>query len=695
MSQYPPSNNAARLVRRFAPVVAVLGLLNAAIAWPVGAQERSSSRTLEVEDWLDWERVSGPQISPDGSRVLYERRWVDKINDRWESAVWMVGTDGTRNRFLLDGSSPRWSPDGTRIAYLAPDADGRTQIFTRWMDAEGAVSQVTRVTDGTPSDIAWSPDGGRIAFGMRISPQAASSALWQIDLPRPTGSQWTPDPRIVESLVYRQDRRGWVDEGFVHLFVVPADGGTPWQVTEGDYDHGSPMWTSDGTGLLFSGLRIVDAGYRWKEAEIYRVDVDTREAVQLTSRKGPDRSPVPSPDGRYIAYVGHDTTGADYIESALYVMEADGSGPRDLTSSLDRTPRGHFWASDGSGIYFNLPSEGHANLHFVSLSGETRAVTEGAHLLRIADIAPNGWAVGTYEGPQVPEDVVALQLDRPEATRVQLTNVNADVLAGRTLGDVEEIWFDSFDGLPINGWIIKPPDFDPSRRYPMMMVIHGGPHSMYDIGFNFAWQEHAARGYVILYTNPRGSSGYGSDFGNAIQYAYPQDDFHDLMAGVDEVVGRGYVDEDNMFVYGCSGGGVLTAWVVGHTDRFTAAASLCPVIDWVSFVGQVDGNYLRWYDDFEKFPWEDPSEHIRRSPLTYVGNVTTPTLLMTGVLDMRTPISQTEEFYQALKAQNKPTAMIRMNGEWHGTSSLPSNFLRTQLYLRKWFERWGSQRPVS
>jgi dipeptidyl aminopeptidase/acylaminoacyl peptidase len=227
-----------------------------------------------------------------------------------------------------------------------------------------------------------------------------------------------------------------------------------------------------------------------------------------------------------------------------------------------------------------------------------------------------------------------------------------------------------------------------------MLSIHGGPHSMYNVAFNFGWQEHAANGYVVLYTNPRGSTGYGSAFGNAIKRAYPGKDYDDLMAGVDAVIAKGYVDTQNMFVYGCSGGGVLTAWIVGKTDRFAAASANCPVTNWLSFVGTTDG--ASWYRNFDKLPWEDPSEHLRRSPLMLVGNVKTPTMLMTGVNDLRTPISQTEEYYEALKVRKVPTAMIRFNDEWHGTSSKPSNFARTQLYLREWFTRHARRgTPVS
>ena len=675
-----------------APLIGALALigLSAATA-PVAAQT-----PLSLDTWLDWERVSDPRISPDGSQVVYTHGWVDKMNDSWESSIRIVNSDGSRPRDLIAGSSPRWSPSGDRIAFLAPDDEGNTQIFVRWMDAEGAVSPVTRLTE-TPSDIAWSPDGTQLSFTMSVAAENPSSRHWQVSLPRPEGAEWTPGPRIIESLVYRQDRVGFLDETFRHIFVVPAGGGTPRQLTRGDHNYGAPVWEPSGETLLFSGLIEDDALYRWQESEVYRLGVDSGELSQVTTRKGPDGAPAPSPDGRMIAYVGHDTTTFDYIESTLYVMNADGSNPRALTTDLDRTPRGLQWAPDGGGVYFNVQADGYANIMYASTGGDVRAASEGPQMFSLSDVSAGGMAVGTWGDAHEPGDIYAFPVDRPDQ-RTRLTAVNDEVLAGVTLGEVEQIWAESsHDGLAIHGWVIKPPGFDPSRQYPMMLVIHGGPHGMYNGGFNFGWQEHAASGYVVLYTNPRGSSGYGTEFGNAIQYDYPNNDFHDLMSSVDELLSRGYVDEDNMFVYGCSGGGVLTAWVVGHTDRFRAASSNCPVTNWLAFPGEVDGNPLRWYADFEHFPWEDPSEHIRRSPIMYVGNVTTPTMLMTGELDLRTPMSQTEQFYQALKAQNKPTAMLRFQGEWHGTSRLPSNFIRTQLYLRQWFERWGTHddRPAA
>jgi dipeptidyl aminopeptidase/acylaminoacyl peptidase len=442
----------------------------------------------------------------------------------------------------------------------------------------------------------------------------------------------------------------------------------------------------DGKSIVFSGLRVENAEYAWRESDIYRIDVASGDIKQLTTRKGPDGQPTPSPDGKWIAYTGYDSTSDTWTDAKLYVMSSDGTGSRLLLPKWDRAPSDLTWTKDGTGIYFNAENEGARNLYVASMAGEVKPVTSGKQVLTVTSINPNGSAVGVMSTSSHSPDVVALNVHTP-ATIKWLTDVNDDVLMGKKLGTTEEIWYTSKDGMKIQGWIVKPPDFDPSRKYPLILDIHGGPHSMYNLGFSFVRQDQAANGYVSLYTNPRGSTGYGSAFGNAIKNAYPGKDFDDLMAGVDTVIGRGYVDTKNLFVYGCSGGGVLTAWIVGHTNRFAAASSNCPVINWVSFVGTTDG--ASWYYNFEKLPWQDPSEHLRRSPLMYVGNVTTPTMLMTGVNDLRTPMEQTEQFYRALKLRKVPTAMIRFNDEWHGTSSKPSNFLRTQLYMRSWFQKYG------
>ncbi|MDX1579227.1 MAG: S9 family peptidase, partial [Gemmatimonadota bacterium] len=665
--------------------VALLLPLAAGLA-PLAAQDGAPVRTLSLDMYLDWERVSDPQISPDGREVVYTRGWIDKMNDRWESTLWIANADGSRKRELVDGSGATWSPDGTRIAFVAPGEPDGPQIFVRWMDAEGAVTQITRL-EHAPSDIRWSPDGEQIAFTMLVEDRED----WNVRLPaRPDGAKWTEGPRIVTRIDYRQDRRGFTDEGHTHLFVVPADGGTPRRLTDGPWHHDDPQWSPDGEEIYFTSHRVEDAEYVWRESEIYAVDVASGAIRKLTDRRGPDGRAVPSPDGRLLAYVGQDLNDDTYSNQHIYVMSPDGSGRRMISGDFDRGLRGGtrlMWAPDGSGVYFNVSQEGTRNLYLASVDGGVRPVTEGYHMLTLSSFTEEGSAVGILTSPHEPADVIAFHLDRPSERR-RITAVNDDIMEGVRLGEVEEVWYESVDGLRIQGWIVKPPDFDPSRKYPLMLSIHGGPHGMYNVGFSFGWQEHAANGYVVLYTNPRGSAGYGSAFGNAIKNAYPSKDYDDLMAGVDEVVSRGYIDEENMFVYGCSGGGVLTSWVVGHTDRFRAASANCPVTNWLSFVGTTDGP--GWYRNFEHFPWDDPSEHLRRSPLMYVGNVTTPTMLMTGEQDLRTPITQTEEYYQALKMERVPTAMLRFKNEWHGTSRTPSNFLRTQLYLRSWFERWGT-----
>jgi len=657
----------------------------ALIAAPAAAQDGNGVRNdrLSLTDYLDWESAGDPQLSPDGRQIVYTRGWIDKLNDSRESSLHIMNVDGTRPRALLDGSSARWSPDGTRIAFTASGEPRGSQIFVRWMDAEGAVTQITRVLE-SPNGITWSPDGEWIAFRMIVPDDSGWNVEGQATKHRPRGATWTSAPRVVEDLQYRRDRQGFLPDGTNQIFIVPAEGGTPRQLSDGEWDAGSPVWTPDGNTILFSsGPRIPEAEYEWRESEIYALDVETGEISQLTTRRGPDGNPVPSPDGRLIAYTGRDWSTDTWADTELYVMNADGSDPR-VIADIDRSPGDLEWAPDGSGVYFAAQNEGTENLWFAPLDGEPRQVTDGTHRLSIGDLGQDGTIVGTSTSFHEPGDIITFNVSSPAQIR-KLTDVNGDVLMGKKLGEVEEIWYTSSDGLRVQGWIIKPPDFDASRQYPMMLSIHGGPHSMYGVGFNFGWQEHAANDYVIVYTNPRGSTGYGSEFGNAIKNAYPGKDFDDLMAGVDAVIEMGYIDTDNMFVYGCSGGGVLTSWIVGHTDRFAAASANCPVTNWLSFVGTTDG--ASWYRNFEKFPWEDPSEHLRRSPLMYVGNVKTPTMLMTGVNDLRTPMPQTEEYYQALKMLKVPTAMVRFNDEWHGTSSKPSNFIRTQLYLRDWFEK--------
>jgi len=657
------------------------------------AQKTPSDSLLAVAHYLDFERVSSPQISPDGSQIIYTRSHVNKLEDRFDSELWIMQAEGSRHRFLTKGSSPRWSPDGTRIAYLAEGSPSGSQLFVRWMDAEGATSQITHVQE-TPSSFTWSPDGTKLAFVMLV-PEKES---WSIDMPSPPeGATWTPAPRMITTTHYRQDRRGFAEEGYTHLFTVPADGGTPHQLTSGFWNVGARFsglgfgagidWTPDSQHIVFDGLMDQHAsedGY--KLSAIHAVNVETSAIRTLTSEAGYWTNPVVSPDGQQVAFTGFAYTPQTYKTSELFVVGTEGQNPRKISGDLDRDVGSLFWASDSNGVYFTAGDRGSQNVHLAPLNGEVEAVTEGTHMLSLDSMTRNGMAAGVRTSFHQPADVVRINLTN-NGDVAQLTHINDDVLTGKHLGEVEEIWYTSTDDTQVQGWIVKPPTFDASKDYPLILYIHGGPHAMYNVGFSFTYQNYAAHDYVVLYTNPRGSTGYGTDFGNAIDNGYPSVDYEDLMAGVDAVLDRGYIDDERLYITGCSGGGVLSSWAIGQTDRFAAAAVRCPVTNWISFAGTAD--IVQWsYHRFDGYFWDNPTKWLEHSPLMHVGKVTTPVLLMTGELDLRTPMSQTEEYYAALKVLDVPAVLLRFNGEYHGTSSKPSNYLRTQLYIMDWFERY-------
>jgi dipeptidyl aminopeptidase/acylaminoacyl peptidase len=442
--------------------------------------------------------------------------------------------------------------------------------------------------------------------------------------------------------------------------------------------------------MIVDGIPDSTQDKNYRNSNIYAVDASTGVMRRLTKDEGAWTNPVVSPDGRRVAYTGYPATNASYRAADLYVMNLDGSGATRISGTLDRDPGGMRWAPDNSGVYFTVGDRGTSNLYFASVAGAVRPVTEGEHMLSVSSFAKSGQtAAGVRSSYQEPVDVVRIDLRRGAAV-TKLTDVNADMLRGIKLGAVERIRYPSSGGAMVDGWIVKPPGFDPAKKYPLIMEIHGGPHGMYNVAFNWMFQNFASNGYVVLYTNPRGSTGYGSAFGNAIERAYPSVDYDDLMAGVDTVIGRGYIDTRSMFVGGCSGGGVLSSWVIGHTTRFAAAAVRCPVTNWLSFAGQTDVP-LFTFNFFEKPFWEDPERWLQQSSLMHVGKVQTPTLLMTGELDLRTPIAQSDEYYVALKMRGIPTTMLRFNGEYHGTGSKPSNFMRTQLYMMSWYEKYAGK----
>ncbi len=696
---------------RLAPAFA-LALVTSPLCYGAGAAQTPSRAAatgapapaalpLQAEDVFELEWAADPRISPDGRTVAYVRTAMDVMSDETRGTLWTVATDGSEHRPLLvepgAASSPRWSPDGSRLAYVASDGE-RSQIFVRWMGT-GQTARVTHV-ECSPSSLTWSPDGRWLAFTMFVPGDPAAPAT----LPeRPEGAEWADPARVIERVQYRSDGRGLLEEGFTHVFVVPAEGGTPRQVTSGNYDHGGPLsWTPDASAILVSANRDDDWQLEPRESEVYRVALADGAIERLTERFGPDQSPTVSPDGRRIAYLGFDDTYQGYTVTQLYVMEADGSGRRSLTASLDRDASDPVWGAEGRWIYFSYDDEGDTRIARVDLEGRIEDLVEGVGGLSIGrpyagaafSVSRDGTVAYTHTAPDHPADVAVAR----GGTARRLTRLNDDVLGRRALGEVEEIRFESGrDDRAIQGWIVTPPGFDPSRRYPLLLEIHGGPFANYGPRFSAEIQLYAAAGYVVLYTNPRGSTSYGQEFGNLIHHAYPGDDYADLMSGVDAVLERGYADPDRLFVTGGSGGGVLTAWIVGKTDRFRAAVVAKPVTDWYSFVltSDVPAFFYRYW--FPAPPWEAPEQYMARSPITYVGNVTTPTMLLNGEADLRTPIAQSEEFYTALRLRGVPTRLVRIPGAYHGIAARPSNLLAKVANILDWFARWdvGREPPAT
>jgi dipeptidyl aminopeptidase/acylaminoacyl peptidase len=655
----------------------------------VAALAQPKPHLLDKETFFQMETVTAPDISPDGSQIVFTRGWIDTMKDQSQGNLWLVGANGDRPRELTQGawrdSDAVWSPDGKRIAFISTRS-GTPQIHVMWSDTR-EVTQLTHL-DYTPSALRWSPDSRHIAFNMTIPDE---TPVLPIKLPKtPKGAQLAKPAVIVDRLTWGRDGVGPVAKGYAHVFTIDATlGGTPRQITQGNYTHSAAEWSPDGATIYVSAIRKPDAEYLKGDSEIYAIDVKSLDVKQLTDRKGPDTNPTPSPDGKWIAYTGFDEQG--HTIAGLYVMDPTGGRKRLWTGKLPSSPTGIHWAPDGSGVYYQMQENGVENIYFAGIKMDygdvPKPVTTGVHVLSGLTVAHNGRAAAVRASAHEPGSLVAFDVNHP-ADMKKLVDVNEDVLSGVKLGDVEEIRFSAPDGLKVQGWLVKPANFDASRKYPMVLYIHGGPWSMYTVGFSWDFQNFAANGYAVLFLNPRGSTGYGQEFVSGIQHSYPGKDYEDLMAGVDAALAKGFIDKDNLFVCGGSGGGVLTAWIVGHTNRFRAAVSMRPVIDWGSFVGNTDGQ--NWYDQFTKYPWEDPVQYAERSPLHYVANVTTPTMVMTGESDLRTPITQSEEFYRALKILKKDTLLVRMPEEFHGWRR-PSHRISQQLYLLAWFEKWRTK----
>jgi acylaminoacyl-peptidase len=484
---------------------------------------------------------------------------------------------------------------------------------------------------------------------------------------------------------------------------VPSEGGTARQLTRGDFhDTGSwgsldIAWAPGGNAIVIASRRRADWETSMIESDLFEVSLADGSMKQLTDRNGPDSNPVISPDGKLIAYTGFDDRKQGYQNTQLWLMNRDGTGKRALSAKLDQSVGDPVWAADGRGVYVSWNQHGNTKVGLFALDGNYRIVTGdvgaggSAYGNGTYSVARDGSIAWTYTRPDVPGEVAVLRSSQPMKV---VTSVNADLLSTRRLGKVDSLWWESSkDRRRIQGWVVTPPDFDAGKKYPLILEIHGGPFADYGDRFDIEKQLMAAAGYVVLYTNPRGSTSYGEEFGNLIHHAYPGDDFHDLNSGVDAVIAKGFIDEKRLYVTGGSGGGVLTAWMIGNTDRFRAALAFYPVINWESFVLTADMSALGVNNWFPGLPWDQRDNYTKRSLLSVVKNVKTPTLIMTGEEDWRTPMSESEQYYKALKLVGVETVLVRVPGEPHGIRVRPSHFMSKMTTLEGWFEKFRPAVP--
>ena len=669
-----------------------LALLLAATAAP-SAPPTAPNRYFTGADLFDLEVATDPQISPDGKSIVYVRKSNDIMTDKARNTLWAADVASGQQRPLVAGPgnyfSPVWSPDGSRRAYVAADG-GSPQLYVRWM-ASGESARITGLPN-SPNSIAWSPDGRRIAYSMFVPDEGQKLGSAPA---KPEGAKWADPLEVITAVTYRADAGGYLKPGYNQIFWVPAEGGAPTQLTFGATNAGGQVsWTPDGRALLFAA----DLSKNWErngnEAEIYRVPISGGAPVALTNRKGPDFSPVVSPDGRLVAYIGGDDQGKYYLRPDLYVMNIDGSAPRNLSARLDRGIESAVWAADSRSIYVTYPEAGQNRVSRIGLDGSVRVVAEGltgSGLDRPYSggeftVAKNGSVAVTVGDTSHPSD---LAIATGNSGVRKLTRFNSQ-LDAKVMGEMRKLPVrSSFDQRPIDSWMILPPDFDPAKKYPLILEIHGGPQTAYGPNFSTDDQLYAAAGYIVLFTNPRGSTSYGEEFTNLIDKDYPGHDYDDLMSAVDAAIATGNVDPANLFVTGGSGGGVLTAWIVGKTDRFRAAATQKPVINYLSFALTTDfaaGFSPSWR--IER-PWEDPMGYWKYSPLSLVGNVKTPTLVVVGSEDYRTPVSESEQYYTALQTRGVPTALVKITGASHGgIAARPSQAAAKASAILAWFDRY-------
>ncbi len=693
-----------RNLRRLVPVVVLAALCLAPV---VGAQQK---RLITEQDLLKFVWIADPQMSPDGKQVAFVRVVVNEKTDDYDTNLWLVPANGSAApRQITVGTrdqSPRWSPDGSKLAFVRA-AGGPAQIYVLSFGG-GEAQAVTDLARGAGGPI-WSPDGKKIAFGSSMKAE-------DNDKKDPGTAPAKSDVRVITDAAYRNNGAGWAEQDRpAHVWVtdVSSDGrvARAAQLTTGKYSESAQAWTNDGARIYFTSTRIDESYYSQAKADLYSVPAGGGEFTKVAGINGAIGAVKPSPDGKTLAFVAAEngTPERSYSQPDLWVASADGSGaPKNLTTKYDfdisggiggdqGAPRGGraagpVWSPDGKSIVIGSGEQGDGNVVRVDVAtGNVTPVVKGKQAVQQYSVSADGKSfVALISNQTEIGDLYTLDPTAAAPAPKQITKVNADLFSQLNLTKPEEIWWTSFDGKKIQGWLMLPPNFDASKKYPFILQIHGGPHSAYGNVFTQEFHTMAARGYVVLFPNPRGSSNYGQDFGNIIQFHYPGDDYRDLMAGVDDVIKRGYVDTAKLGVTGGSGGGLLTDWTVTQTTRFKAAVAQRDIADWYGFWFTADFTQFTssW---FRKAPWEDPADYAARSPITHVANVKTPMMFILGDDDLRTPPSDGGEMmFRALKYMKIPTVMVRFPGETHelSRSGKPKHRIERLNHITGWMDKW-------
>jgi dipeptidyl aminopeptidase/acylaminoacyl peptidase len=638
--------------------------------------------------------VADPQLAPDGKSVAYVQSWNDPIGDLGYSNLRLIRVDGGAGQAITEGKyhdgSPRWSPDARRIAYLS-DRGGKAAIHVLELSTnhDAPVAPGTRI-----SSLAWSPDGKFLAFMAYVE----TPSVWAPPMPAaPPGAHWAPPAVAITNLRWTFDGIGVLKPGGTRIFVVPAAGGEARQISRDPYQHtfyvGEPdlAWSRDSRSVLAPAVKATDGWAVYDGNQIYAFPADGGEPRQITKLQGQGLEPRPSPDGSLLAFTGYDWRGHSYHVSKLRVVDAAGGSAREITTDWDRDVANPAWSSDSRRLYFLSDNRGDVSLFETNLKGQRKRITNLHERIQAFSIAA-GRAVIVYSNPTSPPALAVFDLASPDARKI-LVDPNRERISGCVLSTAEEIWYKSFDGSNIQGWILKPPGFSPARRYPLLVSMHGGPHGSYGPSFSPDLQMFADHGYVVLYTNPRGSTGYGEAFGNSIQHKWPGDDIKDVLAGADFVLAKGYTDPNRMAVIGGSGGGLMTAWMIGHTDRFRAAVALYPVTNWFTHVGSDDNGFYIASVYRKGMPWDFPQDYIEHSPLFYANHFKTPTMIISGDEDWRVPIAQSQELFRALKVRGVDTVLIRVPGESHGVRKRPSHQIATLVNSLAWLDKYVDPQP--